>query len=168
MSYVKVQRVQDKSAKPLPLFQEIEKQFDDIRHRAFELFESRGRQFGHALEDWLKAEHEVAGWPAAELKEIDSKFNLSVTLPGYEAKDVQVTATPTEIIVHANVEPPKEGPAVKRVWTEFQPNEVCRRFELPEDIDVNQTSASLDKGMLHVTAAKLPKTAAKPIEVHAA
>lgn len=32
-----------------------------------------------------------------------------MTLPGYEPKDVQVTVTPSEIIVHANVETEKEN-----------------------------------------------------------
>ena len=30
-----------------------------IRARAYQLFEARGRANGHALADWLKAEHEV-------------------------------------------------------------------------------------------------------------
>jgi hypothetical protein len=31
-----------------------------IRERAYELYESRGREDGHDLEDWLRAEEEVA------------------------------------------------------------------------------------------------------------
>ena len=30
-----------------------------IRDRAFELYEQRGREDGHALDDWLQAEREV-------------------------------------------------------------------------------------------------------------
>ncbi len=30
-----------------------------IRRRSYELFEQRGRQDGHALDDWLQAEAEV-------------------------------------------------------------------------------------------------------------
>jgi hypothetical protein len=30
-----------------------------IRLRAYELFESRGREEGHDLEDWLRAEEEI-------------------------------------------------------------------------------------------------------------
>ena len=36
--------------------QNIEEQ---IRQRAFELYESRGREDGHDLDDWLRAEKEV-------------------------------------------------------------------------------------------------------------
>ncbi len=32
-----------------------------IEQRAYELYEQRGRQHGNDLEDWLKAEHELAG-----------------------------------------------------------------------------------------------------------
>jgi hypothetical protein len=32
-----------------------------IEQLAYELYEQRGRQDGQALEDWLKAEHELAG-----------------------------------------------------------------------------------------------------------
>ena len=32
-----------------------------IRRRAYELYEQRGRQDGHAVEDWLLAESEVLG-----------------------------------------------------------------------------------------------------------
>jgi len=32
---------------------------EQIRRRAYELYEQRGREDGHALEDWLQAESEV-------------------------------------------------------------------------------------------------------------
>ena len=32
---------------------------DEIQRRAFELYERRGRQHGHDLDDWLQAEHEI-------------------------------------------------------------------------------------------------------------
>jgi hypothetical protein len=33
---------------------------DEIRRRAYELYEQRGREDGHDLEDWFRAEEEVA------------------------------------------------------------------------------------------------------------
>jgi hypothetical protein len=33
---------------------------EQIRRRAFEIFEQRGREDGHDLEDWLQAESELA------------------------------------------------------------------------------------------------------------
>ncbi len=34
---------------------------EQIRQRAYELYESRGREDGHELDDWLHAEREIAG-----------------------------------------------------------------------------------------------------------
>jgi hypothetical protein len=34
---------------------------DRIRQRAWDLYEARGREDGHDLEDWLQAEEEIAG-----------------------------------------------------------------------------------------------------------
>ncbi len=34
---------------------------DEIAQFAFSLYESRGRQDGHDIEDWLRAEHELVG-----------------------------------------------------------------------------------------------------------
>jgi hypothetical protein len=31
----------------------------DIRHRAYELFQERGSEHGHDIEDWLRAEAEL-------------------------------------------------------------------------------------------------------------
>ena len=37
---------------------------DEIRQRAYELFEARGREEGRDLEDWLRAEEEIRGQDA--------------------------------------------------------------------------------------------------------
>ncbi len=38
---------------------------EQVRARAYELFEARGREGGHELEDWLRAEEEVTGQKSA-------------------------------------------------------------------------------------------------------
>jgi hypothetical protein len=50
----------DPSKKP-PMNVEIEPQQieEDIRLRAYELYEMRGREDGHDLDDWLRAEEEM-------------------------------------------------------------------------------------------------------------
>lgn len=34
---------------------------EEIRHRAYELYEQRGREDGHDLDDWFRAEAETVG-----------------------------------------------------------------------------------------------------------
>jgi HSP20 family protein len=167
MANVTVQKVEKTEANRLPIFEEMEKRFEDVRKRAFELFENRGRSLGYALDDWLRAEHEVCGWPTAELDERAAEYELQMTLPGFDAEEVQVTATPSEILVHAELKPEKPEES-KVLWTEFGPNNIYRQFEFPEPIDVEKITARLEKGMLHIIAAKAPAAKATPMKVAAA
>ncbi len=50
---------QDNTAKTrnLPYAHHVEEQ---IRQRAYEFYEARGREDGHDVEDWLRAEQEIA------------------------------------------------------------------------------------------------------------
>jgi len=124
------------------------------------LFEGRGRESGHDLEDWFKAERELLGWPAAELSEKNSAYEIRITLPGFEAKDVEVTATPTEVVVHAATKEEKKTQKGKVLWTEFGSNDVYRRFEIPNRINVNKVTATLQDGILRISAPETAKSKA--------
>jgi HSP20 family protein len=153
MPNVAVQKVNG-TEKRLPIFDEIAKRFEDVRHRAFELFERRGCEAGRGLDDWLKAEREILGSPAAELAEKDGAYELQVALPGFDAKDVEVTATATEIIVHASSSQEKKSEKDDVLWTEFASSDVYRHLPIPNPIDADKTTATLEKGLLRVTAPK--------------
>jgi len=50
-----------------------------IRLRAYQIYEQRGREDGHDVEDWLEAEAEVFGKKShtlPEQKEKEAEFNL--------------------------------------------------------------------------------------------
>ncbi len=154
MSNVAVQQIEDQKEKTMPVFAKIAERIEDVRRRAFALFERRDSNHGHDLEDWFTAEREVFGWPAAEMAERDTEYELQMTLPGFDAKDVQVTATPSEIIVHAETASEKSTAQANVLGTEFASNDIYRRFEMPLPIDVDKTEAMLDQGVLRITAAK--------------
>jgi len=153
MSDIRIQRAGDGDA-VLPVFDELARRMDAVRQRAFELFAERGGGAGHELDDWIAAEHELLGWPAAELKEADGEYEVDVTLPGFAAKEVEVTATPKELIVHAATSHEKKAEDEHVVWSEFGSNDVYRRFGFPIQVDADKVTASLEKGILKVKAPK--------------
>ena len=165
MANVAIHKVEDVTAKTLPVFEEIQKRLEDVRLRAFELFEKRGHESGRSLEDWLKAEREIFGWPAAEMAEKDEEYELQMMLPGFDAKEVQVTATPSEIIVHAETKLTEKTEQANVLWTEFALNDIYRKFEMPQRIDADMTEATLDKGVLRITAKKAAAVVQKPSAV---
>ncbi len=153
MPDVPIQRATD-GERDLPIFQELSERADAIRRRAHALFEERGREFGHELDDWLAAEREILGWPTAEMKENDAAFEVDVTLPGFDAADVEVTATPSEIVLHAVHHEEKTGEEGTSRWFEMSNNDVFRRVDFPRSIDEKSVTASFDDGILHVWAPK--------------
>lgn len=154
MSEVPVQKITKTDERALPIFQEIEAVLDRIRERAFHFAARRGFHGGHDLDDWLAAER-IECWPTSELSERDGTMRLSVALPGYEPKDITVTAAPGEIIVKAcrrmeKSDKPRSAACVH--WSEFRSEDVYRRVELPQPIDASQCTARYDNGMLIIEA----------------
>jgi HSP20 family molecular chaperone IbpA len=175
MSRVQVTRTHE-SRPALPVFAELSRLMGEVERRAFARFQGRGRRAGSSLEDWAAAEHEVLGWPAAELCEVDGRYEMALTLPGYTAGEVEVTASPREVVVHASTAGRRERAARGReedggtsanghkgegqtgngharvLWSEFGSNDVWRQFALATPIDVDQVTARLENGMLRVRA----------------
>jgi HSP20 family protein len=104
--------------------------------------------------------------PESDLVEKDGKFEVQMAVPGFEVKDMQVAAAPDTLIVRAEATHKHEQDKGNVYFCEFGDKELFRRFDLPRPIDVDQVTANLDKGVLHITAAQI--TAAKPREKAAA
>jgi len=159
----RVQVIRTHEPRPsLPVLSELAHLMQEVERRAFARFQGRGRRGGSPLEDWAAAEHEVLGWPAAEVKEVDGRYDVAVTLPGYTAGEVEVVATPREVVVHASTaarearedgrQPERHDGHSRVLWSEFGGNEVYRRFRFATPIDVDQVTARLENGMLRVRA----------------
>ena len=167
MSQLNVQKVRTTNDRSLPIFAEFDQLAERIRMQAYNLFAHRGAGDGRALDDWLTAEREVC-WPAAELAEREGEFVLDVALAGFEAGDIAVTATPSEIIVkaahkHEQTSAGKNEPKLR--WTEFRSSNVFRRVELPAQVEVERISASFENGLLKILAPKVQPVASKQIEI---
>ena len=166
MADIKVQKVDKVEDRRLQVFQQVDEMLARVQRRAYELFAGRGFADGRDLEDWITAEREVC-WPAIELSEQDRNYVLSVALPGFTAEQVSVTVTPREVIVHGNAKTERREETDKKkdgatvLWSEFRSNDVYRRVELSEPIDVSKVSATLTNGMLKIVAEKATKAVAR-------
>jgi HSP20 family molecular chaperone IbpA len=151
MSHVTINKVNG-AKEAMPIFEEMGKRLEAVKCRAFEIFEGRGRREGYELDDWLKAEHELLGWPAAELCEKEGAYEIEVALPGFEAKEIEITASSDELIVHAATQKQKEETKGNVVWSEFGSNDVYRRFVIPNAINTDKVTAKLENGILRILA----------------
>jgi len=168
MSHVTVEKIDNKQIEKASVLDEAKTLTDRIRRHAFELFEGRNSVDGFAMEDWLNAERDLLFTSESELVEQEGKFEVRMNAPGFDAGDVKVTALPDALIIRAesaHTHDEKDGDVR---FCEFGRKSLYRRFDLPETIDVDQVTAELNKGVLHLTACKATAEAApKPAAVSA-
>jgi HSP20 family molecular chaperone IbpA len=158
MSQVAVQKIHSNETQSSAVIDEMKSLFDRIRERAYELFESRGRTDGSALNDWLAAENDLLMIPESDLVETDGRFEMQVAVSGFDAKDIEVDALPDALIVRAQNTHEHEQTNGNVQFCEFGQKSLFRRFDLPAPINVDLVNANVDKGSLKVTA---PKAEAK-------
>jgi HSP20 family molecular chaperone IbpA len=158
MANVAVEKCPDSGVLPETLWQRMNAITNEIRQRAFGFFERRDRTIGMDLDDWLQAEREVVWSPASELVENKDDFCARLALPGFDAKDLEVTATPNAVIVRAESSHTHEGKEGAVCFCEFSGKTLFRRLDLPSEIDVNKVTASLDKGILEIDAPKATRS----------
>jgi HSP20 family protein len=154
MANVVVKKVEEKKLAVAPVLEEMKATFDKIRKRAFEFFERRGGAPGSDVDDWVRAEHDLFWVPQAELVETESEFKIKVGVPGFEAKDVNITAQTNEIVIQGEAEKREEKTEKSLFYSEFGTNSLYRRFAFTAPIDIDAVTANVENGMLTITVPK--------------
>lgn len=154
MPSVSIQKVRRSEAATAGVKEAVYDLFEQVRRRAYELFEGRGYAAGWELEDWLRAERELVWSPLSEVVETDQEIRLRVAAPGIEAPDLQVTVTPEWVLVQGETSQKREKQEGAVHLSELRGRKLYRRLELPAPIDVEATTAKLEKGVLEIRAAK--------------
>lgn len=124
------------------VFDRIERTYNTIAQRAFEIFNNNGRWFGHEMEDWVRAE-----------------------VPGFTSKELTIDVEPQRLTITGKHEAQDESKQGKTVYSERCAKEVMRVVELPSEVDTSKVNATLKDGILNV---EMPKAAhAKTVRVEA-
>ena len=148
------------------IIDEIMRRQDMIARRAFELFQDHMTSFNAELDDWLKAERELAMPPEIQLRRENGHLEIDASMPDVDPKKLDVKVTPEDVLITAERELMKaEGKAAAEAGKAA--DGTMRYFSaihLPEPIDPGAVEASFKKGVLHLTA-KLAKNEPKNIEV---
>ncbi|MGM0547342.1 MAG: Hsp20/alpha crystallin family protein [Bacteroidota bacterium] len=136
------------------------------------LFNNRSRntntlRFSDMLDDIME---EAFSWskgtfvPELNVYETDTKFEITVALPGMSKDDINIGFENNTITISGERELKEEnGTKYHRIESRFGKFE--RSLPLPNVIDEENISASYDNGVLTVTVPKLKEKAGKKIEV---
>ena len=154
MSEVQVNKIQPEAESVLLLTQQVDALYDEIRQRAFRLFESRGNTHGRDMEDWLDAERSLVFAPPAELIEEDDQFGIRMAVAGFEPSQIRVSVLPGTIIVDGDSATTSEQRDRKVCFSEFTDRKLVRRLDLPQEVRPYTARATLKNGLLQITVRK--------------
>jgi len=79
---------------PEELFSKITNLIDSVAVRAYQLFESRGREHGRDWEDWFRAEVEFLRPVEIKLNDSGRALIARVDLAGFRPENIQVSLEP--------------------------------------------------------------------------
>jgi HSP20 family protein len=153
MANVAIEKVKEKHIDSSRLPGKLEELAERIRDRAFEIFQHRAKG-GSELEDWLQAERDLTLAPDAELIEKGGKFEIRVAAPGFRPQETSVTVFPDAVVVSAESAHSEEEKDGELHFSEFGQRVLYRRLNLPAAIDLEKVSATLQDGVLRISAQK--------------
>jgi HSP20 family protein len=153
-----------------PVFVEAEKLFaqmkefsQSVARRAYEYFEARGREFGHDLEDWFRAESELMRRVPVEVKEADGQITLRAEVPGFADDEIKISVEPRRLVISGKSEKTTDKKKEQTLFSEFRSNRFCRELRLPAEVEPDKTTATLKDGVLELVFAKAAES--KPVAV---
>jgi HSP20 family protein len=138
--------------------------FDAISRRAFELFEGDGGISGRELDHWFRAEAELLHPAHVQIKELDDAIVVDAEVPGFNANELQLSLEPRRLTISGKKQSSTEQKKGNVVYSERCSNELLRSVELPVEVNVSRASATLNNGVLELSA---PKLAAAKVSIAA-
>ena len=146
------------------LTKQIDKTFQAITQRAYEIFEGNGHRFGHDLDDWFKAEMDLLHPVHVNIAESGDSLEVKAEVPGFSEKEIEVSVEPSRLTItgkrETQTKTEKKG---KTVYSEFCSDQILRVVDLPATVDAEKATATLKNGVLQLTIPKAART--KTIEI---
>ena len=146
------------------IFDRVNEMYNAIARQAFEFFDGRGRQEGHDLDDWTRAESELFHAAHLEVSETDDAFGVRAEVPGFKAEEVQVSLEPRRLTIIGQRQSPESQQRGKKVYTDRCCNKIFRSIDLPADVDSSKATAMLKDGILDLTLPKAAPARKIPVE----
>lgn len=96
--------------------------------------------------------------PAANIKEMDTEFQVELAVPGMTRDDIKVEVQDGILTISAEKNEQKEEKNEKFTRREFNYNKFSRSFTLPALVNVDGIKANYMDGVLHLNLPKAVKT----------
>ncbi|HEV2386327.1 MAG TPA: DUF2934 domain-containing protein [Candidatus Acidoferrales bacterium] len=141
-------------ASPEQVFDDMKHVFDRIASRAYQIFESNGRQPGSDLQNWYRAEAELLCPVQVDIFDSQDTLTLRTEVPGFRADELQIGLEPGRFTIAGTRRTPgnrrqKQADSADRGW-----NHVFHSAPLPHEVDPAHAKATLVAGVLRLQLTK--------------
>ena len=103
--------------------------------------------------------------PSFEIRETDNAYIFKADLPGVEDEDLEISISGNRLTVSGKREAESQKENDRFYAYERSYGSFSRSFTLPEQVESERISASLDNGVLTITVPKRPEAQPKKISV---
>ncbi len=125
-----------------------------IARRAYAIFEDAGREDGHSVEHWLRAEAEMLRAVPVDVSEAAAEVLVRAAVPGFRPDDLAIAVEPGRLLIagqkDASVENVGREP-VAQCGDQF----FCVA-DVPRAVDSTGVRAWLEEGVLRVVLPTMP------------
>lgn len=137
---------------PVESFQDQINEFTQaIEARAYELYERRGREDGHALEDWTSAEAELRCMVPVGIFERPEQLEVNIRLLGCLCDEIEACLEPRRLLLRAQKEEGKGQMPGEVSHTEQRLNGIFIALDLPDQVDPAKVTAVFKDSNLCLT-----------------
>lgn len=138
-----------------------------MEERAFQLFEERGREDGHDLEDWFKAEQELLAPVPVTITEKNNELRIHAEVPGFTADEIALNVEQNAFTLQGEHTESKKV-AGESKSTESEWRQIYRRIALPADVIPEKAKAAWKDGALEIVVPKAADKSSTSIAIKAA
>lgn len=138
--------------------------FDEIER----LFDRMGQQFEDASQQWegLAPQRMASSTASIDVVDRDDEFLVTADLPGFEPDDVDLRVVDQTLYLDAERSEHVDVEEESFVRHERSHESISRNVRLPEPVDVDDVTATIEHGVLSVTIPKaIPDSSGESIDI---
>src|ERR1051325_11497719 len=133
---------------------DIDKLMNQVRERAYQIFDGRGRGDGHDWDDWFQAETELLKPVPLEITEKGNMLNIRADVPGFNENELEVNLEDGVLTIKGEHHEETEKKEEKLYYNERLARQIFRSFTLPVNVNADKAAAALKEGVLEVSVPK--------------
>jgi HSP20 family molecular chaperone IbpA len=124
-----------------------------MEERAFRLFEERGREDGHDLDDWFRAEQELLAPVPITITEKNNELRIHAEVPGFTAEEIALNVEQNALTLQGEHTESKKVEGESNS-TESERRQIYSRIVLPADVIPEKAKATWKDGALEIVVPK--------------